>query len=313
MAIITSELHAERSLVLYKLRFNRRGTHDDVLDPHKLMGRSATALFQGFCASRWSDVVRVAKSDKFVTVTRCDEYDGGVLASYYSGRAGENGRIVNTETADVEHRYGGNSAPMTQSRLYVRLLPGAMYAIACVEHVNGAAGDTALLNEFRKYLFEAEHGVVLSREQVLIAEAMEAFTSVENVEFRTYVARPDIADNVRGTAGEDDYVSIKLNHRRRHPFPMSFLEDLLRDRSSVRTMFGGLGEFIDPSKPGSSIFVTVKDRAGSTRRFTLGDSMDVPLREVLNPINTPPLGDDEFVRRCDEKCGYAFGMMGRDA
>lgn len=313
MAIIHSELHAERSLVLYKLRFNRRGKRNDTLDPLSLDGRSAAGLFKDFCGARQADVAQVARTDKFVTITACQEYDGGSLASYYSGRAGENGRIVNTITSSIEHSYGGNSAPMTESRVYIRVMPGVRYAIACVEHVNGSAGDTVLLVEFRKYLRDAAHDIVLAREQILMPEALEAFTSVENVEFRSYVERADVADNVVRMPREDDFYSIKLNHRRRNPFPLSYLTDLIKDRSSVRTMFGVLGNYIDPQKPGSSIFVTVKDRNGSTRRFTLGDSFEVPLREVLNPINTPPLGDEEFVTKCNEKCDYAVSAIGREA
>ena len=307
-----NELYAERSLVMYKLCFAARAKKDVALWSEDVMGRSATAHFREFCEECEGRIVSIPRTEKFIVVIESRDKRRGVLAQCRSGKAGEEGQVVNTATSEVEHQYGRASAPMFQSRVYLWLPPyKAKYALACVEHVNGAAGDTVLLKGFEKHLLGKD--VVVQREQVMIAEAMNELASLERIEYRTYLNGPDLEDNVRGAQRGSDYLSITLKHGRANPFPWDWLSSIRQDRRCVREMFGMAGDLVDPDNPNASLHVTVKDHNGAQKTFAVGESLDFPLREVLNPYGSPPLLDGEFVSRCAELCEDAAGRMGREA
>lgn len=299
-------MYAQRSLVLYALRFNRRGHPKEFFDPLDIEGESVLGLFERFFKNREQELTQVGDSTKFVQMGSMSHERSHVLISYDSGMAGEPGRIVNTTNRTTSFTYGGDSAPMVSGRLLLRATEGKTYACACVEHVAGGAGDTSLLEEFRNFVREAKPDVVVTREAIAESQTIDAITSVENVEVVSYLAPADLADPL---VSEGDKVTLKLSHKRFRSFPKAMVRRLFDNRESVKELFGLRWRNADILSPGSKIYVTVKITDGKTRRFELDESFDQPVREILNDVGNPPLEDKEFIRRCNEKCDYAESIF----
>lgn len=298
----TTLIYAQRSLVLYALRFNRRGHPKEFLNPLDIEGESVLDLFERFFVNRKQELTQVGDSTKFVQLGSLLHESGFVLITYDSGMAGEPGRIVNTTNRTTSFTYGGESAPMVSGRLLLRATEGKTYACACVEHVTGGAGDTSLLEEFRSFVREVRHDVVVTREAIAESQTIDAVTSVENVEVVSYLAPDDIGSPL---VSEGDRVTMKLSHQRFRPFSKDLLRRLFSNRESVKELFGLRWKNAEILGPGSKIYVTVKTADGRTKRFELDESFGQPVREVLNDAGKPPLEDEEFIRRCNEKCDYA--------
>lgn len=194
---------------------------------------------------------------------------------------------------------------MVRSRVYLRN-PVGNYAILCVEHVNGSAGDTFLKTPFKNWLKAAVPGCLLDWEPVAEEESLDAFKSIEDFEVRKYLRPSDMADSLITGA---NYISYKLAHKRRQPFPIALLKEALSDFNKAKTMFGLVESDITDNKV--DVLVRANSKDGRTVQFDISSSFDMKIRELLNERGDAVLNDSAFVKRCNEKCEVIEHRLGR--
>ena len=303
-----AEIYAGRSLAVYVLRFNVRRKPDEMLDPLNLEGRKITDLLHEYCAGKTSELRQVGSSDRFVVFRDCREFGDGLLVRLESGRAGERGRVVDVLTAQVGYEYDEDDATMVRSRVLLDAVPGYDYALMFVEHVNGGAGDVTVPNLLKGYLGVAVPNVVMTREPFLEGKALETIAAVEKVEVRRYLTSSDPVDPL---VVDGSSLTTVLGHRRGATFPPALLSNILKGRDGMAPLFGLHGSLVDPEEDGVQVMVEVKAHDGRTKKFTLGDGIEMPLREVLNEPGRAPLEDRQFVDKCRESEHLILDKLGR--
>lgn len=297
---------AERTLLVYKVLFNRRGDADDPVYVDDVDGLAADDLFFKFCEKYRNDLIELRTGSRFVRISKCNRIDGGVLAKLYSGVAGEAFDVVEIESARTLQRYDEGKAPFVESRCYFTAGYGRNNAFLCVEHVAHGAGDTVLFEPFGRYLREVVPRVTMKRSPVIISKAVESFLSVESVEVKLYLGNDDVAD---ARVREGDYVSYKLGHKRARPFNLGVLDSLRKLGRRSPVLYGFEGTVFDSER--SAIYVNLKENGGGIRRFLVGEDLGMPFKEVLNERGEPPLDDDQFVEKCEQACEELSDIMGR--
>lgn len=301
-------IYAARSLVIYALRFNQRGKSKEVYSPVDINGDNALDLFEEYARLSKMQLSQIGRSPKFLALESFEGKEEGVLLSYSSGRAGEDGRIVDTNSGRTVIEYDPSNANMVGGRVFLRVRGDRSYALLCVEHVTGGAGDTTVAEHFKSFLRERKPEVTLKREAVMEKQGIDAVTSVENVEVIRYLAPDDIADPL---TREGDRVIVKLAHMRNHPFELNLFRSLISNRSkTLKSIFGTQLTDAGLDEDGLKVEVTAKLADGRTRKFELSESFDQPLREVLNNNGEPPLPDNIFTKRCIDRCEYFESIIG---
>lgn len=298
--------YAERSLLIYKVMLNRRGIVSEPVYVDDVDGYTADDLFFGFCEKYRNELIELRSGSRFIRIKSCSRMDGGVLVKLMSGVSGEAFDVVDVESAETIQSFDEGKAPLVESRCFFTTDYGRGWAFLCVEHVAHGAGDTVLLEPFRKYLFEIVPKVTMKREPVIEAKVIDNFVSVESVEVKLYHGFSDIAD---AAIREGDYVSYKLGHGRANPFGLSIVDSLKRLGRKSPVLYGLGGTVFDDDR--SIIYVYLKDKGGRTRRFVISEDLGMPFREVLNDAGSPPLDDQEFIGRCKEGCDSVGDATGR--
>lgn len=302
-----SAYYAPRSMVAYKISFNRRGRPDEVVPIDAIDGTSVGDLFFGFCQGDAGRLQEAATGGKYLRLFGARRIDDGVMAKLLSGLGGEERQVYDIKSAEKKFDIAESDASMVTVRCFLSWKrTGRGYAILCVEHASGAAGDTVLFRPFRSYLRSVAPNVVVDFEPVVEAEALESFSSLEEVEVKRYLEQGDLADRL---TREGDYVAYKLGHMRGRPFGIGFVKELLTGKSDKSTLLGLRGTFLDSDR--SVVSVSLKDRRGAVRKFELGESFGMKVREVLNDAGSPPVPDDEFIEVCEDRCATIAEKAGR--
>jgi hypothetical protein len=306
-----SNIYARRTMCVYRISFSEFGRPSEILDPEVLKGASVYDLFDEFLEGLENDIFETSTPGRFVSIVGVEHVDSGSLVHLRSGLAGESGRLVDTVTADVEYSFGGTSAPMVDSRVFLTTRDGFGFAMLCVEHVLHGVGDTVILREFQKFFSDSRLGITMKYEALTEAEAIESFISVESVEVRSYLSSPEIESPL---VSEGDYVSTILRHKRGRPLSTDVFMRARGNRKGVSSLFGVT---MDPAvsasldADSSKVFVTMKDRNRSNKTFEINESVEMPVRQILNDSGTPPLADATFVNLCVERCGLVSDRTGR--
>ena len=299
--------YAPRSMVAYKVKFNRRGHPDDLVYVDDVQGMSVGDLFFNFCTNDAGRLQEAAEGGRYLSLSEPQRIEGAVTVKLLSGLGGEARQVFDIESSEKRFDIAESDASMVTIRCMLSWRrTGRSYAILCVEHASGAAGDTVLFRPFRSYLKSVAPDVVVGFEPVIEAEALEAFDSLEEIEIKRYVEQGDMAD---GITREGDYISYKLGHRRGRPFGLDFVRELLTGKTDRSVLLGIEGTFLDSDR--SVVCVGLKDRSGSVRKFELGADFGMKVREVLNDAGRPPVSDGEFVRVCEDRCATIAEKAGR--
>ena len=299
--------YAPRSMVAYKVKFNRRGHPDDLVCIDDVQGLSVGDLFFSFCMNDAGRLQEAAAGGKYLSLFEPQRVEGGVTVKLLSGLGGEARQVFDIESSEKRFDIAESDASMVPIRCLLSWRrTGRSYAILCVEHASGAAGDTVLFRPFRSYLKSVVPDVVVSFEPVIEAEALEAFDSLEEIEIKRYVEQGDMADRI---TREGDYISYKLGHMRGRPFSLDFVRELLTGKTDRSVLLGIGGTFLDSDR--SVVSVSLRDRNRAVRKFELGADFGMKVREVLNDAGSPPVSDDEFVRVCEDRCSTIAEKAGR--
>lgn len=299
--------YAPRSMVAYKISFNRRGHPDEAVPIDEIGGADVGDLFFGFCQNDAGRLQEAAAGGKYLNMLEPRRIDDGVMATLLSGLGGEERQVYDTESAEKRFDIAESDASMVTVRCLLSWKrTGRGYAILCVEHASGSAGDTVLFRPFRSYLKSVAPNVVVDFESVVEAEALDSFSSLEEVEVKRYLEQGDLADRL---TREGDYVTYKLGHMRGRPFGLGFVKELLTGESDKSALLGLRGTFLDSDR--SVVSVSLRDRRGSVRKFELGESFGMKVREVLNDAGSPPIPDDEFIQACEDRCATIAEKAGR--
>lgn len=302
-----SAYYAPRSMVAYKISFNRRGRPDEVIPIDAIDGTNVGDLFFGFCQGDAGRLQEASTGGKYLRLFGARRIDDGVMAKLLSGLGGEERQVYDIKSAEKKFDIAESDASMVTVRCFLSWKrTGRGYAILCVEHASGAAGDTVLFRPFRSYLRSVAPNVVVDFEPVVESEALESFSSLEEVEVKRYLEQGDLADRL---TREGDYVAYKLGHMRGRPFGIGFVKELLTGKSDKSTLLGLRGTFLDSDR--SVVSVSLKDRRGAVRKFELGESFGMKVREVLNDAGSPPVPDDEFIEVCEDRCATIAEKAGR--
>lgn len=302
------DVYSARTLCVYKLVFNQRRKPDNILDIHDLDGSSVIKHFSNFANSPNSrstntgDSVRVYRLKS--TGEEDDEY---ILANIESGIAGENRVVFDTESElDVSKMTPSQAALVATRVLLTTKGTGNEYALLCVEHASGAGGDTVSISAFKNYLGSAAPNVVMKHEPVMEKEALDAFTSIEQVAIKYYLKQGDIADSL---IKESDYITLSYNHKRNRPFSLSLLENIKTLKDRRNTLVGLKGSIVD--NDASIVEVKMKDNTGKTKNFLIDDTFSMKVSELLNSQGNGPLSNAEFKKACFDKCEDISSRLGR--
>ena len=302
-----ADSHAQRSLVVYKIWMHRRGKPDEVLDFSSVCAAGIHHVFKDFVDANKS-VAQVKGTPKHILFTGWEEFDNGIVAKYASGTSGERITMVDPDSEKILDEFSSDKAPMVDSRVYLKGGFSDKYALACIEHVQGSAGDTVIFGPLRDHIASLENKPVLKWEAVTEAEAIDHFIGVESIEVKRYLKQRDLSDSLISGA---KCITTTLTHKRGRRFSLSAFSAALADRQKAVSLFGlmPLDNLDEYSR--TEVFFKLKGKDGKEHRFCLDDRLDVKIREVLNEKGTPPLSDDEFVANCDSRCEEIELRLGR--
>lgn len=298
---------AERSLCMYKLRFNQRGKPEDVFSIDDIDGVALNDLFLEFCdRSIEAGFLPAQSAHRHVSISAVHPSREGVLCHTRSGLSGEPFDVVDTNTSGVLKSYEEDKATMISARCFLPSGQLGKNGLLCVEHVIHGAGDTLVARAFRSFLHDSYPNIVMKFEPVIEKEVIDAFRSLEEVELRYYLEQNDVADTF---LSEGDYLTYKVGHMRGRPFSLGVV-DWIRSRGRRPVLVGVGGSIFDSEK--TEVIFTLKDRHGRNRSFRLNDDLSVKFSEVLNPSGAPPLTDDSFVERCLESSERIMEKLGAE-
>ena len=295
---------SRRTLVAYKLTCHEARKPDKLFELDSLYKGGFTRAFVDFCGSDQSAIQQKGLG-KYCHLEKPKVQDEGVLLELQSGSNGDNISILDPGLDSIVCEYDSEKAPMVRSRVYLRN-PVGNYSILCVEHVKGSAGDTFLKTPFKNWLKAAAPGCLLDWEPVAEEESLDAFKSIEDFEVRKYLRSSDMADSLITGA---NYISYKLAHKRRQPFPIALLKEALSDFTKAKTIFGLVESDITDNKV--DVFVRANSKDGRTVKFDISSSFDMKIRELLNDRGEAVLSDSAFVKRCNDKCEIIEHRLGR--
>lgn len=299
--------YAPRSMVAYKVKFNRRGHPDELVYIDDVQGLSVGDLFFNFCMNDAGRLQEAARGGRYLNLSEPRRIDGGVMVELLSGLAGEARQVFDIQSSEKRFDIAESDASMVSIRCLLSWRrTGRGYAILCVEHASGAAGDTVLFRPLRSYLKSVAPEAVVNFEPVVEAEALEGFETLEEIEVKRYLEQGDMADRI---TREGDYVSYKLGHMRGRPFSLGYVKELLTGKTDRSVLLGLQGTFLDSDR--SVVSVSLRDRRGSVRKFELGSDFGMKVREVLNDAGSPPISDEEFIRVCEDRCATIAEKAGR--
>lgn len=295
---------SRRTLVAYKLTCHEARKPDSLLNLDSIYKDGFESAFIEFCESN-NGAIQQDNIGKYCHLGKPRVQEAGVLLEMQSGSNGEDIAILDPGHNTIVGEFDSEKAPMVRSRVYLRR-PVGEYAILCVEHVRGSAGDTFLKAHFKNWIKNVAPGCLLEWEPVAEEESFDAFESIEDFEVRKYLRSSDIADSLVVGA---NYVSYKLAHKRKKPFPIAMLKEAVSDYGKAKTMFGlvpsdGRGDRIE-------VFVRANSKDGRTIRFDISSTFDMKIRELLNDRGEAVLSDESFIKRCDEKCEIIEHRFGR--
>ena len=300
-------MYAQRSLVIYKLWVHKRRKPDELCDLDTIHGVGIEALFERFIQAN-RGVFRIGNTAKYILFDDWTKRESGILAKYSSGASGEKITMVDPDSERVLDEFSSDKAPMVGSRVHFRFGFCANYALMCVEHVQGSAGDTAIFSPLRDFIASADTDYVLKWEAVTEAEAIDHFIGVESIEVKRYLKQKDIADLA---VSEASYISTVLTHRRNRRFSLAPYRAALADRCKAVSLFG-LIPLEDPDKYSKvEVYFKLKGKDGKDHRFMLDNQLDVKVQEILNEKGVPPLSDEEFLDNCDSRCEEIELRLGR--
>lgn len=295
---------SRRTLVAYKLTCHEARKPGKLLELDLVYKNGFSRAFIDFCESD-QDAIQQKNLGKYCHLEKPKAQAKGVLLELQSGSNGEDIAILDPGSDSIVGEYDSEKAPMVRSRVYLRN-PVGNYAILCVEHVNGSAGDTFLKTPFKNWLKSTVPGYLIDWEPVAEEESLDAFKSIEDFEVRKYLRSSDMADSLVTGA---NYISYKLAHKRRQPFPIALLKEALSDYTKAKTMFGLVESDIADNKV--DVFVRANSKDGRTVRFDISSSFDMKIRELLNDRGEAVLDDSAFVKRCNDKCEVIEHRLGR--
>ncbi len=302
-----SKDNAQRSFVVYKIQIHKRRKPDEICDLDTIHNIGIKALFVNFI-SETRGVVRIGNSSKYLCFNPAKTTKEGVLASYLSGVSGEEITMVNPDSGKILETFSSGNAPMPQSRVYMKAGYSPKYALVCIEHVQGSAGDTALFAPFRGYIASSDSDCVLKWEAVTEAEAVNNFIGVESIEVKRYLKMRDCADSA---VSEARCITTTLSHRRGRRFSLAPFRAALADRSKAVSLFGLMPVEESMEYEKTEVYFRLRGKDGKTHRFFLDNHFDVKVREVLNEKGEPPLSDEDFLDRCDSRCEGIQDKLGR--
>lgn len=295
---------SRRTLVAYKLTCHESRKPDKLLDLDSIYKSDFKRAFFEFCASDQS-AIQQEKLGKYCHLGKPVDYDEGVLLELQSGSNGEEFAILDPGSDAIVGEFDSEKAPMVRSRVYLRK-PVGKYAILCVEHVVGSAGDTFLKAPFKNWLKAAAPGCLLDWEPIAEEESFDAFKSIEDFEVRKYLRSSDIADPLITGA---NYISYKLAHKRRRPFSIALFREAVSDFEKAKTMFGLVPPDLKDDKV--EVYVRANSKDGRTVQFDISSPFDMKVREILNDRGDAVLNDESFIKRCNDKCKIIEHRFGR--
>ena len=295
---------SRRTLVAYKLACHRLRKPDILIPLDEVCAAGFLGAFLDFCDS-FEGSFSYGDSGKYCFIDGVDIHDEGILLRIKSGSDGEGISILDPEKATIIGRYGSDKAPMVDSRVYLRKAAGD-FAVLFVEHVKGSAGDTFLKTPMKDWFKKTYQGYLMDWEPIAEEESLDALNSIEDFEVRKYLRSSDFADSLVTGAR---YISCRLAHKPRHPFPVAMLREALADLNKAKTLFGLFAN--DDHEDRVEVYVKANSKSGRTVRFDISKSMDWKINEILNDRGEPVLSDGEFKKRCDWKGSLIERRLGR--
>ena len=91
--------YAPRSMVAYKVKFNRRGHPDELVYIDDVQGLSVGDLFFNFCMNDAGRLQEAARGGRYLNLSEPRRIDGGVMVELLSGLAGEARQVFDIQSS----------------------------------------------------------------------------------------------------------------------------------------------------------------------------------------------------------------------
>lgn len=230
-----AELFAQHTLAVYKITFNALRDVEKLFDPSNINGNDVIDIFCDFCKGS-SVPAQVEESERFVGIDDYRRADCYVLTKLKSGRAGVSVSVFDTRAkCDSGISYDEAMAGMVESRMLLWRTAGLGYALACVESVPNGGGITTPLTMLKRHMNTLHIGATMRYERIEEAEALNAFSGIEEIELRRYVKPKDVSDDSVVNLGTISHI---LKHKPRVLMPLSLVGLIRKDRKVVAGYLG---------------------------------------------------------------------------
>ena len=284
---------ARRTLTAYALEFYRKRHPEQTFAPSDLDGADLLDAFEAWCRNLGPDDLHDPDRNRWVRVSDTRRVGRSLLVDVEVGSWGEAGALRDAQSGTVVTAITEDQAPtgMTRALLHVPT-PGETALYFC-EYSGRGSGGTILLTNFATH-WSHSSDFTMKRNAVTEGEVWAESAELREVEVRVREHSSDLADPTSETLA---ILSHVLRPPRRH-FLRRDLLDELRAHPERAARSVGLSDM--PQR--SEVLVTLRTSEGRQKKFVLGDGDDLPsMREELNGPGEPPLSDEVFVSRCEEK------------
>lgn len=296
---------AERSMIMYGLRFNVRQKPEKVVYPRDINGENLLEVFDGWCNENMNAALHRASSDDWIWIKRIsvDQNKNVACVDIQTGKAGEAGELVDTSESNPSIPFSEYHAPTVDARVVLYVPPKCDVAYACVEHVVHGGSDIFFLDSFKRGFDERFPKITLNRVRVIeTMDLWKQFEGMSEIELRFMSPSKDIAD---GPCMKDGFLSYRLQHRRSKRFSLGLFESIRNDpREALELILPNSMNKENLEELNPDIYVTLTDNNGDERKFAIEGLPSAPFRQIL-PSGSDRQGkmtDAEYTNYCVKAC-----------
>ncbi|PWL79357.1 MAG: hypothetical protein DBY20_05705 [Coriobacteriia bacterium] len=296
---------AERSMIMYGLRFNVRQKPEKVVYPRDINGENLLEVFDDWCNENMNAALHRASSDDWIWIKRIgvDQNKNVACVDIQTGKAGEAGELVDTSESNPSIPFSEYHAPTVDARVVLYVPPKCDVAYACVEHVVHGGSDIFFLDSFKRGFDGRFPKITLNRVRVIeTMDLWKQFEGMSEIELRFMSPSKDIAD---GPCMKDGFLSYRLQHRRSKRFSLGLFESIRNDpREALELILPNSMNKENLEELNPDIYVTLTDNNGDERKFAIEGLPSAPFRQIL-PSGSDRQGkmtDAEYTNYCVKAC-----------
>lgn len=285
-----------RTIAGHKINFHKSRKPELPESPADLCGNSLTAIFANWAQEMSDSGLLEAGNQTFLCVVSAYRYSNSVVVvKTMSGKAGEEGEVIDSSNNEVRLRLSPRDVPTSSTRAVLVCPPRGNTALWFSEYSARSSGASQLLTMFEKYWRSQNTGITMKKARLIAQEIALEDGLLTEVEVRLTRRADDRADGVDTATGT---ISHKFKPSKNNRL-LGRLIDIFRDNPARAYELVEIEDI--PEDRDAEIFVSV-DIDGRHRKVQIFNQDDgVFFREELNDSTHPVLDDDQLVRFCSEE------------